>query len=211
MALFREKDRHPVDKRILLTRDLNDFRLWGQKRDLGFNGIVCVGRYDANELSQAAKRIARLAYKPTPEEREAFYLYSSTQNSFQADFHHNSKNPYGIRRAMLQSGFDEQEADIVTELTVLFHEITSADEHVEQQTLVRVNDRTISTFHSHETTLTFSFQQSGTLCRTGGELDDGDEYTLGPGDIGIIDDKIWHRAPDFDPDWNNTPRVNLVI
>lgn len=211
MRLYRPEDRHPVDNRILVVRDLNDFRLWPQRKTLDFNGIICVDRYDPDELSQAAARIARLAHSPSPSERDAFYLYSSTQSSFQADFPHNSKDPYGIRRKMLRDGFGEPEADIVTELTVLFHVVTSNAENVEQQTLVRVNDRTISSFHTHETTLTFSFQQCGTVCRTGGEFEDGNQYALSPGDIGIIDDTIWHKAPDFSPAWNDAPRVNLVI
>ena len=41
MALYKANNRHPDDDRILLTQDPGEFRSFGQRRDLGFNAIIC--------------------------------------------------------------------------------------------------------------------------------------------------------------------------
>ena len=194
MTLFRANDRHPVDPRILIIKDMDEFNLWRERAKLGIHGIVCDYPAPMETLQEAAQHIAR--------------VFPGTSNTF--------SYPYGsaeeTRLILENHGIVGDAQDILVRLSDIF--VNTADlETLPQNSSnrLRIDSAYPDDFHIHHETLAFAFSQMGMICRTGGKDETGHEYPIKVGQVAYIDDTIWHKAPQWDASWEDNPRINLVM
>lgn len=193
--MFRPDKRHPVDKRILLIDDIEEFGLWSRRKELEFNGLMWDYPESLERLNEMARRIAA-ALK---EEISTYFVRMvETDNILRRDLH--------------GKGIDDDALEIVTRLSNLFHQhVVPEREDKESRSQIRVNSTFPDHFHAHITTLSFAFSQVGSVCCTGDHSKNGVIYPIEPGKVIIFDEKVWHKAGEYQESWEDLPRVNLVI
>ncbi|MBI1301851.1 MAG: hypothetical protein GC137_09380 [Alphaproteobacteria bacterium] len=193
--MFRADNRHPVDKRILLIDDIEEFGLWSRRKELEFSGLMWNYPESLKRLSQMARRIAAAL---NDEISTYFMRMSETDDS--------------LRRDLNSKGIDHDAIETITRLSNLFHlHVMPEREDKKSRNQIRVNSTFPEDFHSHITTLSFAFSQVGSLCCTGNKADNGVTYEIEPGKVIIFDETVWHKAGKYNKSWDREPRVNLVI
>ncbi|MBI1301853.1 MAG: hypothetical protein GC137_09390 [Alphaproteobacteria bacterium] len=76
---------------------------------------------------------------------------------------------------------------------------------------LRVNDASVTGFHKHFTSLTYTFRGQVVICRSGEELDEGNEYQVGSNTVFIFDETVPHKSPEFKPSWKSKSRVSITM
>ena len=196
MTLYRANNRHPVDPRILIIEDMEEFALWRERSQLRFNGLICAYPASAEELSQAAREIhAALGSMEV-------YRFIRMTDAEQR-----------LRAELERAGICNNTQDIVVDVSNAFHgsvspERTPASSSVNQ---LRVNCVFPEFFHAHAATMTLAFSQAGSMCWNANLDEPGEEYGTKPGEVLLFDEHVPHKAPKWDKSWETNPRVNLVI
>ena len=207
---YRANDRHPVDCRMLIIHDPEEFRLWHDRLALGISGLIYSPPITRRELEKAGKHIAKITQKPrTPFSR---HTLASNDSVLEANFDLGRDSDNALERAMAHAGFGYTTRQLVSNLSGLFCLATQHEKaHFFEEAFVRVNSNMIGDFHAHPRAMTFSFAQGSTVFRTGGENYPGDEYSFESGVSVLFDATVWHKSQTRNDAWDKTPRVDLVI
>ncbi|MBI1301852.1 MAG: hypothetical protein GC137_09385 [Alphaproteobacteria bacterium] len=208
MDLFRKEDRHPVDPRVLIVRDIRDFRLWQNRHDLRIDGIIWDMVLDKAYIDRLAAQI-KAAYcdndyfrehNRLERDRRSFMTYA---NGVYLREHVGSK---------LVDDVGSEVEEIASQLRSAFALATQPEEThdtCELETEIRINVSSPYHFHAHKPALTFAFAQAGTTCCTGNRENPGQTYSIPLGQAGLLGPQIWHKVAEW-PIKEDT-RVNFVV
>ncbi len=188
MVLYRANDRHVVDKRILRITDIDEFKLWREKDSLGINGLIYTWPETTEKLQTAADELATVSHHRR--------LYSMSKS-----------NLCLLKKNLTQDGVNNIIAGAAETLSKIYFEETQFPSFRVQ---LRVND-VPRDFHQHEDSISLAFSQAGTICKSGDNKDEGEEYSTNVGEVILFDDRVWHKAPPYKKEWKESPRVNLLI
>ena len=210
MGLFRANDRHPVDPRILIITDMDEFHLWRERAKLGIHGIVCDYPAPMETLQEAAQEIV-VASKIEGDGDEGIGFFEYDPGCRQAEYRLSRSKLHDLPGLLRRDQIGPNARAMIIDLVELFHQTVTSTPNRQTAHLLRVNSQSIGTFHNHEATLTFSFAQNGSVCCTGNAVDAGDIYTVEQGKVLVFDETVWHKSPSWEDAWEEDPRVNLVL
>ena len=209
MTLFRANDRHPVDERVLIIQDMEDFRLWRERAKLGISGII----WDLDIDEQTKKGIVReldawrdkvSSNRDEPISRRIFLPKDGKYTEKTSP-----DNRCDIAIGPLTFGISNS---LVTAYDLATEVISKRTTYSTMQAYYRVNSTHPRSWHTHPETITCAFQQSGTVCHNGpSNYEIGDQYALDPFQAGLMSDEISHKAYQNTEDFAETPRYNTVI
>lgn len=222
-SMFRANHRHPVDDRVLIIQDMEDFRLWRERAQLGIHGIMW--RCDINDevLAQEAEKIAteiedlnqilrnsnstsfpviKGTLRRTQEQRRlwGFLAGKPIQDIFTFSTRHGRGNSF----------FESSECQVSDRLRTMVNYVANPRSDLLSYALRRNSDG-FRTLESHRTTLTFAFQHAGTVACTGNYSNEGERYQAAPGEFFIFDEDIFHESPKPDQSWRDKPRILAAV
>lgn len=205
MGLFRANDRHPVDERVLVIQNMEDFRLWRERNKLKINGLIYPYRISKLSLDRAKASVVE-AFRRKPSSR--FFVTSYAQATYERHMPDNIRFTEDLRK----DGLNNPAVRILKNLTDAFMVRAGNQEwKTRARPSLRLNSTHPQFFHAHAPTMTFAFSGGGTVCKNTPEDVDGDVYKVPTGYAGLLGEDIAHRARRPKPSWEENPRVTLII
>lgn len=207
MSLFRANDRHPVDERILIIQNMEDFALWRRHRELEFEGIIWDMGLDRGYIDRLAEQI------------KAVYCDNDYFRKHRRPLANRSFMTYGNGEYRKEHVGKTMEDELGSEVATLAFRLgrafalaqkpEEALDTIDLETRVGVNHTHPYNFHIHEPTLSFAFKSAGTTCCTGDITNPGEVYKIPLGHAGFIGPAIWHKVDEWDLE--EETRFNLLV
>lgn len=209
------KNRHPIDSRILILQNMDQFELWRERSQLNENGIHALA-FDyttvkaLEKLNQAAKEISEylLLCKTNRISDHHFheeFAYTSLTYSIGKD--DRSKRHIWLEKEFTENNFSPQTLDILRDFLSVQN---TSKNNAEYNFVVRMNGKHPNRFHTHDDpktvtecrdTIILSLQKSGTIIDSGQAIKRvydtpiGQKFAMACGWILLMDSTMPHRAP----------------
>ena len=183
--LYRANDRHPVDPRMLIIQDEDEFKLWKEASKLRIHGLIW--RYP--ETLETLEDLANGVFKASHNNPEGYGIHVSDWNHAQAK----------INNRLRARGVSLGAITIVTRLAGIYANVA----HKKSNSInLLLNSQEGYGWHPDDTeTVSLALTQEGTWCRSGNSKTSGDEYDIETGQVVLFDDTVYHRAPSRQESW----------
>ena len=194
--MFREQDRHPRDSRVLCIKGVEDFTLFQEACTHDVQGVIYDYPLTEEDLTSAYNYAVKIR-KANPFHSKFSYLESRFQmeaiegaaNSFPTDTDLEVRIKKEDRDRLLEEGVDANLQKLMLHLGDCFAAATKKTGSI--FTMIRVNSPHPQSFHHHSDTIVMTLRGDTSIIRN----DADEEYQGKSGQMFLMGDEIWHRAP----------------
>lgn len=207
---------------IARVKSLDDFSLWQYRDEYGIKAITCTYPEDPASLKDISDKLVE-------------HARNFESDDFNPLVHDNMTSPSALRAQFCiyergwRPGIDDQSGGItypktpqkigkidgaldkiVHDLSEAFFIKAGASPGKSIYALhARVNSDYPRTPHKHDETIAMSLTGEGTVLYADEEFEQA--YTLKAGEVALFDKTMFHNSPEYDKNWEQTPRTNLII